>query len=341
MPPRTNPTAPAETPTFRRPVAAVAGIAAVAIAGACHHDWDALVPRTSDPATTTVTTTATGQGGAGSGGAASGGAGGATTTDHDAGAGGGAGGGTGGGAATDGGPDGGAVIGQGECPKGLVGPALVRVPVAGGAYCVDATEVTRAQYAAWLTGNPDTAAQPPYCQLNTTFAPKAFWPPDAAVDDLPVVDLDWCDAHSYCAAAGKHLCGAIGGGAPSYAAYTDPEASEWFRACAGPNGHHYPYGDAYDPAACNGADLGVSTPAPTGSLPGCEGSVTGLLDLSGNVWEWEGSCEGWSGPGDRCRVRGGSFSDGKVALDCGVDATSTRAGGGLNTGFRCCADALP
>ncbi|MEQ1502758.1 MAG: SUMF1/EgtB/PvdO family nonheme iron enzyme [Myxococcota bacterium] len=98
-----------------------------------------------------------------------------------------------------------------------------------------------------------------------------------------------------CAGAGKRLC-------------THPE---WLRACGGPTGTVYPYGDTYDPAACNdaravhpvvelfGADATwgeaqLNDPRlnqlpdgldPTGANPGCV-SAEGVYDLHGNLHEW-------------------------------------------------------
>jgi formylglycine-generating enzyme required for sulfatase activity len=313
---------------------ALAALAGLALAPGCHHAWDALMPRGEGGAASSATTSAAG--GAGTGGAT-------TTTTHDAGAGGAHAerdaGGAGGGAPVDAGDDAGSFLGQGDCPDGLAGPALVRVAVPGGAYCIDATEVTRAQYAAWLAASPSLAGQPAFCAWNPSYLPDAFYPPDAGDADEPVVDVDWCDAFAYCAAAGKHLCGRIGGGAADFASPASAATDEWFDACAGPAHQTYPYGDAYQPAACNGAGVDAGAPAAAGSTKTCEGGLPGLFDMSGNVWEWEDACDGWAGPADRCRVRGGSYTDGEVALSCAVDATSKRTGGGLNTGFRCCADA--
>jgi formylglycine-generating enzyme required for sulfatase activity len=43
--------------------------------------------------------------------------------------------------------------------------------------------------------------------------------------------------------------------------------------------------------------------------------------MSGNVWEWEDSCDAASGDSDTCRVRGGSFSSSPELLKCSADST--------------------
>jgi formylglycine-generating enzyme required for sulfatase activity len=92
--------------------------------------------------------------------------------------------------------------------------------------------------------------------------------------------------------------------------------------------------------ACNGSDFGVGATIPVASRPSCGGGYSGLFDLSGNVWEWEDSCDGTSGASDRCRVRGGSFTDTSANLACGygTDAYAVRNHTPAIYGFRCCAD---
>ena len=51
--------------------------------------------------------------------------------------------------------------------------------------------------------------------MNTTFAPlnvEVTWPPTAGQEDYPVVNVDWCDAASFCQWSGKRLCGRLGPG---------------------------------------------------------------------------------------------------------------------------------
>jgi formylglycine-generating enzyme required for sulfatase activity len=70
----------------------------------------------------------------------------------------------------------------------------------------------------------------------------------------------------------------------------------------------------------------------------CEGGYRGLFDLSGNVSEWEDSCESPSGSGDVCRIRGGSVDDFNQGLSCGSDYADPRSAVGGGLGFRCCAE---
>lgn len=264
---------------------------------------------------------------------------------------GGAGGASGGGGAS--GTDGGGVNG---CPKGLPGPALVEVPVSsGGAYCVDATEVTNADYAAFLAANgggTSPAGQDAWCDWNTTYVPtpsacpsgmNCDWPA-VGKDSYPVVSVDWCDAYAYCRWAQKHLCGKIGGGPNAVADHANATKSEWYNACSAGGTRAYPYGAAYDGAACNDANylLTTYTTLPVGSASACEGGVAGLFDMSGNVFEWEDSCPAQTGATDYCLLRGGAMDsipgfNGDLACSNDSNAAGQRSITSIDVGFRCCA----
>jgi formylglycine-generating enzyme required for sulfatase activity len=127
-----------------------------------------------------------------------------------------------------------------------------------------------------------------------------------------------------CANAGKRLC----------------TAAEWQAACTGPSGTEYPYGSAFVAGLCNDMNGTAclkdgSGVLPTGSRPGCEGGVPGILDMSGNVWEWVSDTSG-----GRCGLIGGSVdscADPDVLAcknlewqDCSLAWPAL--------GFRCCLD---
>ena len=298
-----------------------------------------------------VTGGAGGQGTGGTGGADGGGTGGTHTGGsggtHTGGTGGSPTGGVGGDASVGG--SGGATGGSGgiyscdtcnsleECWNGQYCVAK-KVQVTGG-YAIDATEVTRDQYAAWLATNPSTQGQPSYCSWNADFTPSCEWPPGAN-GNHPVVCVDWCDAYAYCAAVGKRLCGKIGGGANAYMDYDDATKSQWYNACTSGGQNVYPYGDTYSESACNGYGAGNNGTVPVGSMSGCESSVsgyTGVYDLSGNVWEWEDSCYEYVDDTNWCGLRGGSFNYGGNNLRCDDDYENPRNNQDDRIGFRCCA----
>lgn len=234
-----------------------------------------------------------------------------------------------------------------SCPKALKGPALVGIPTPdGGKYCIDATEVTNGQYAQFVAAKrADTSGQPAWCSWNTSYTPSSSWPA-AGKSDQPVVYVDWCDAYAYCKWAGKHMCGKIGGGANRSARRSDATKSEWFNACSKGGVLKYPYGCAYDPAACAGTDGGSAGARPVGSMRRCEGGYAGLFDLSGNVSEWDDVCESGvgagdqatAGAGDACSVRGGSAYF-RGEMGCADVVGARRDTALVSVGFRCCADA--
>lgn len=203
-----------------------------------------------------------------------------------------------------------------------------------GGYSIDATEVTRNQYAAWLAASPSVSAQDPWCTWNVSFTPTSDWPP-GSLGNNPVY-VDWCDAFAYCKAVGKRMCGKIGGGANDFADYADPSKSEWHNACSSGGVNDYPYGDTYDGSACNGYDAPGSSTVTVGKMTSCQSSVTGyggVFDLSGNVREWENSCLAASGKDDDCRTRGSNTTGTQSKMRCDAEDSASR---GSNAGIRCC-----
>ena len=158
------------------------------------------------------------------------------------------------------------------------------------------------------------------------------------VGALPRADVTWAEAAALCAAEGKRLC----------------TSAEWERACRGPEGRRYSYGDARDPARCNtpieGSGPGISPPPvrPIGAFPYCV-TTEGVRDLDGSLSEWVS--DPWDGPPEPFQpdaqvdgawrtLRGGTmWSRTFYGQDC-----SSRHGHGptfanMDDGLRCCAAA--
>jgi len=228
------------------------------------------------------------------------------------------------------------------CPNSTDGAtALVEVPtLAGTAECIEATEVTRGQYETWLNEGGVPSGLPVACGFNTAYEPVADWPPGGVGLDRPVTHVDWCDALAYCLDKNRRLCGRIGGGSLSADAANDASESEWFNACTHRGERLFPYGQSYEPTACNGTHQGLNGTADVASLLGCVDTTGEVFDLSGNVWEWEDNCTADAGPDDDCRIRGGAYNNGEANLACSANASAKRSGSATNIGFRCCADPL-
>jgi formylglycine-generating enzyme required for sulfatase activity len=214
-----------------------------------------------------------------------------------------------------------------------------------GTWSIDETEVTNAQYAAFLAAKAgSTSGQPAYCAWNTSFAPASGWPAAAAKCDFPVVQVDWCDARAYCAWAGKRLCGNPTGGPTAFDGSNPISAttSQWYAACSVGGIGKYPYGDlwmsgicvdnAYDPSPAD-ATTRVGTAA---ACHGVAGAYASILDMVGNVREWEDDCDGTKDGGDNCRVRGGAFNDPSDKATCLAANAVHRDTKADNIGFRCC-----
>jgi sulfatase modifying factor 1 len=210
------------------------------------------------------------------------------------------------------------------------GPSMVKSDV----FYVDSTEVTVAQYAAFLKAKgDDTSQQAPECTWNHSFAPlptSSMGPPAAA--DSPVTGVDYCDAAAYCAWTDKRLCGKIGGGKLAFDELASATKSEWFAACGGPSGQLYPYGGAHKDGACNDSS-GSGVPASIGSFKGCTGFYAGVVDMVGNVAEWVNACDATAGAVDGCETIGGSYAD---TATCSTSSLKHRNEQLPTVGFRCC-----
>jgi sulfatase modifying factor 1 len=233
------------------------------------------------------------------------------------------------------------------CPKTTRGPEMVPVVRAGAApFCIDVTEVTKAQYKLFLdavTGG-QAITQPAECAWNATFLPQYDWPPlDRA--DHPINNIDWCDARAYCAWAGKRLCGSPAGG-PSTSSTGAGNESAWFLACSGSAGTAFPYSTKFVAGACNDCtaqgtcgQVVYNMTVPVKSKPVCV-DPAGIYDMSGNVEEWEDLCAAAGGAGsedDVCLARGGGWPN-KLAPELSCTANSRRQRNAIlgEVGVRCC-----
>jgi iron(II)-dependent oxidoreductase len=171
------------------------------------------------------------------------------------------------------------------------------------------SEVTVAQYRACVEAGkcsaPDTGG-------------NCNWSP-AGREAHPVNCVDWNQATAFCAWAGGRL----------------PTEEEWYAEASNGDKRAFPWG--YEPVSCERAiwKQGGFACGKNGTWPVCSkpagNSVSGLCDMSGNVWEWTSSSE------DSARVlRGGSWDLGSpFNLRASVRSRNDPTGRFDNYGFRC------
>ena len=227
--------------------------------------------------------------------------------------------------------------------------SMLRIPVGTQAYCIDPTEVTIAQYDAFVAkATPKAVTFPTQCKYKNAESSFAPSPKPPGGPTTPVRNVDWCDAWAYCDSLDKRLCGAITASTSSkppapFAQFDDPNVDQWRHACSYSASPAWPYGATADPARCATSDRvvdgGTASFVAVRSLTTCIGApaeLNALYDMSGNVAEWEDSCTGTAGTTDVCRVRGGSFRDKASNAACGAATTRNRGDRSDWVGFRCC-----
>ncbi len=172
----------------------------------------------------------------------------------------------------------------------------------------------------WIARVPVTNAQYRFFVEAAGHEPPGGWEegrPPKGKEGHPVVNVSWRDALAYC----RWLGGVTG------KRVTLPSEAEWEKAARGDKDRRaYPWGEAFDATRCNSRDLGLGDTTPVGIFP--EGaSPYGVLDLSGNVWEWTRSnyLDYPYNPDDGREeldnndprvLRGGAFSDDQDVVRC-------------------------
>jgi formylglycine-generating enzyme required for sulfatase activity len=207
-------------------------------------------------------------------------------------------------------------------------------------FWVDQTEVTNAQFAAFMNifGNPVdqgfTWLEIEMFEDAQIRMVKDKFEPDPGMDTHPVVEVTWPGAYAYCKWVGGRLL----------------TEAEWEYAARGPEIFIYPWGN--EEPTCELAQFAGcgDTSAPVGSLSDEGASWVGAQDMAGNVWEWTADYKAEypkepqvnpTGPetGESWMhkvSRGGSFMS---APDTLHTAYRKRAGGSQpNLGFRCAVD---
>jgi formylglycine-generating enzyme required for sulfatase activity len=227
-------------------------------------------------------------------------------------------------------------------------------PVDVASFCLDTTEVTVAAWSACVrAGNcpaaPTTVDWPGITEDRRKFS-AACNGNKSDRQQHPINCVDWSQATTFCGAYGKRL----------------PTEEEWeYAARSGGQARRYAWGDAAPGPnlvnACGsecrawgkttfGADWmvvyeasdGYATTAPVGSFPAGR-TTQGLLDMTGNVWEWTSSryCPYSSGGSTNCaeekRVnRGGGWGNsGPSDLRAASRYRLTPSYRGGDLGFRC------
>lgn len=198
------------------------------------------------------------------------------------------------------------------------------------AFWIDQTEITYNEYERCVRAG----ACSPATVHNKNFAGAR----------LPVVGVNWYQAATYCQWAGARL----------------PTEAEWEKAARGTDGRLYPWGNNFDGRRLNycdtncvadwrdrSADDGYGYTAPVGNYP--EGaSPYGVLDMSGNVWEWTAdwyspdayAYSSYSNPGGPKQglqrvIRGGSWYYRGPALRVARRHKDVPTSSYDNIGFRC------
>lgn len=145
-------------------------------------------------------------------------------------------------------------------------------------YWISKTPITNAQFRPFVESdgytnrNYWTEEGWDWCQKRPFVQPEYWDNPEYNGADHPVIGISWFEAVAYC----RWLSAQIG------ITFRLPTEAEWEKAARGPDGRIWPWGDSWDPTACN---YGNHRTTRVGYYR-IGASPYGVLDMAGNVWEW-------------------------------------------------------
>ncbi|MCA0456405.1 MAG: SUMF1/EgtB/PvdO family nonheme iron enzyme [Chloroflexi bacterium] len=115
-------------------------------------------------------------------------------------------------------------------------------------------------------------------QENEWSEPRYWWDDKWNKPNYPVVGVSWYESVAFCQWLGE----------TSGENIMLPTEDQWQRAAQGDDGRDYPWGKQGDASRCNnnvyGKGIGKTTPVR--QYEGKGDSPFGVVDMSGNVWEW-------------------------------------------------------
>lgn len=179
-------------------------------------------------------------------------------------------------------------------------------------YYLSRHPVTVAQFRAFVEANNHEPADPRSLQ---------------GLSNHPVVYVNWYEALTYCTWLTERLRTWDGTPLPLATLIRDqgwqvtlPSEAEWEKAARGTTGMIYPWGNTFEATRAHTEATGIGETSPVGYFPP-GASPYGLMDMSGNVWEWTRGLwefsypynardgrENLHAPADSFRVlRGGAF----------------------------------
>ncbi|MEL7369095.1 MAG: SUMF1/EgtB/PvdO family nonheme iron enzyme, partial [Myxococcota bacterium] len=157
----------------------------------------------------------------------------------------------------------------------------------------------------------------PYRSVNVSAVCMDLYEYPNARGRAPKTQVTWKAAVAQCERRGKRLC----------------TESEWEKACKGPSGFRYAYGNRWEEGLCNTKEgLNAREAASSGQFAGCR-SRYGLIDMTGNVAEWTSTANG-----RRYVIKGGAADRPSYDSRCAARKRKKKGHRAPLLGFRCCQD---